>query len=256
MSTLSEYVQNITPPRLKQNELGRNVVESLISIPNSIVMEMKEEISHTQQQQFDNIPHESNEIVLNESRFQRYQIDTDSTITTRCVNRYSDYSLMGNLEGIKKQLSYAGYDNVYILSQNLGGTDTYPMYVEQKGTGPFGEDSLYPPSSEYFSQFIVFISVLTTHNVSDWTNNISWDDDIVWDQKGLYWDGVHSDLVSFNDLTEIKSIIRQFKPIDWICREIILMPGNYLNVMLNLIETNEVQLLLSDSNCERWNPIL
>jgi len=261
---LVDYTLQIAPPRLTQSDIGRRLVASLIGVPAETTAIMKREAAMCQQQDQLLTPRNSEQRSLEDRGFFQYLNEDRTAMKARVQNSWKDWQSMGFEHGIEKQLEYAGWPNSKLISTGLHGTTTYPFVGEgYQGNGPYSTDDeewqTYPASSSYWSQFIVVIPVTDYSRWTQWVTATEWDLDYVnWD-SGFYWDNVQSYTVSQTVLVEMKKIINTYKPVDHICREIILLPPVVAAMWNNGdFATNPESVISVDLGWkvnERWNPI-
>lgn len=106
----------------------------------------------------------------------------------------------GTLPALESELEYGGYGSVSVVSNLVGTTTPIPGAKSPEwGILP------YPSSREWWAQFSVVISL--TEPLGS---------------------GVQSNLLTDEDLEVIRDAIWHIKPVDWICREIVLIDGSAL----------------------------
>jgi hypothetical protein len=122
--------------------------------------------------------------------------ETDADFKTRIDNRWTILPYYGQESALASTIEDVGYGEV-IISTYLMGTD-YDIPAPYTGQ-PI---PAYPPSSEYPSQFTVMIQVTESIAIED---------------QG------ESALMTDAQLNTVRAFIKQMKPVDWICREIVLI---------------------------------
>jgi len=255
-----DYAVQIAPPRLTQNEIGRRIVMTLLGLPAATAAIMKREAVMCQQQDQLLTPRNSEQRSLEDRGFFQYLNEDRTAMKARVQNSWDDWQSMGFETGIEKQLEYCGFPNSKVLSTGLLGTVAYPFIGEgQPGNGPYARDDedwqTYPAQSAYWSQFIVIVPVVDLTRYRQWLVATNYDLPYVkWD-AGFYYDSTQSHCVSQAVLTEIKKIVGTYKPVDWIGREIVLLPPALAAMWNNGDFINDPQTVLGYQDCERWNPI-
>jgi hypothetical protein len=114
----------------------------------------------------------------------------------RLKNRWETLPFYGQEGSLIASLEQSGFGDVTIFT-DIPGTD---VAVPAIRGGSAYDIQPYPPSSQWPSQFIVRCK-LTADNIDA---------------------GTYSDMLSDKRLQTLRMLIRLIKPVDWVCREIIL----------------------------------
>lgn len=117
----------------------------------------------------------------------RYPADTDATYRSRLVNAWTSWLQGGNEASIEDQLAAFGLDNVTIL----------PAVNDERRVDRAAWSFEHPEDTANWSRFIVIINEV---------------DDFVYGDPRFYGESIiYGGLLSAEDLTTIKSIIRKWK---------------------------------------------
>lgn len=251
--TFRDYALNECPPRLKQNKLGQLLVELTGIICDAYAIAKRD----AQCSNFPGNPAQpyvSDEISLKERGLVKFLNDTRASIQSRAANAWTTQPLLSGPLGIVGQLAQAGYSNPMMIAQGLLGTNSYPFPLINEGGFNYGnlfqDFSNYPPSADWWSQFIVIVPM--SDYCAPWPVSFSWDE-TQWDTPYSNWDGVCSLLASPEQLTEIRTVINKYTPVDWVCREVALLPPA-VTASWNLgLYASDPQQVLTIPGVERWS---
>lgn len=151
-----------------------------------------------------NSPSDVLKYIATENGILRYAGETETSWRTRISNFWEYTPSFGTSEGLKTLLELFGIGTVTIHNRIPGTTENIPAPKLNDRYIP-----AYPGSNEHWSEFIVVFKCAkrtsgTNHNESD----------------------IVSDIV----LTTIRNFIQFYKPVDWICREIVLIYNTSLAI--------------------------
>jgi hypothetical protein len=134
------------------------------------------------------------QLLGSETSLPRYPIETWSQHRARIDRAWSDWPFAGDEDPLIAQLAAAGFPNAEIRFNDLA-------------PGPLGQPA------PYWSQFWVFFP-MGSHPVTGpgprW-GQFQWGDGTLWGPSGI----------TRVDLYTIRSIVRKWKPGDWVCRGLI-----------------------------------
>lgn len=141
------------------------------------------------------LPADTLQIVGSDSLLEQYPNETNEQFQARVLERWDSWQYAGHQTALEAQLRAAGFTNATVV--------TYSDRL-----GPRGE------AAPYWSQFWVRIPLATLQLRTGWTTAPEWGS-VVW---GCFWWDYGA--LSLADGLLFWSIVRKFKPNDWVCRGI------------------------------------
>lgn len=144
-----------------------------------------------------NSPSDVLKFIATENGILRYAGESEVSWKERITKFWEFTPTFGTSQGLIDLLSLFGLGTVTI-ENNIPGA---PLGVPAPKLSPERDIPPYQSSNEWYSEFIVVFNLTSSPNGS-----------------GLF---TESDLVSDVLLTSIRSFIQFYKPVDWVCREIV-----------------------------------
>lgn len=139
----------------------------------------------------------------------RYPIETDDSYRARLLRSRGVWKDAGSDEGILRLLAELG------IATNAGeGAYVRIMFNNTAGGDGTRHIKPYPGSIDWYAQFVVWISVIDTRFG---TGAVPYSPGFV---------GTPSTLIGQDYLDTIRGVIALFKPVGWLCREIIISNDN------------------------------
>jgi hypothetical protein len=151
--------------------------------------------------------------VGNERMLVKYPNETSAAYKARLANAWNIWLSSGSPSAMVDQLSSAGFPNCMIqrdFSANAGDTE--------RGCDAF------PSSADYWSSFVLVVPRAGYYDELDTARYF--DESPPWTFDGfpvVYW-GNGSSIVNRETMYVIKSIVKKWKPVDFICRAIVILP--------------------------------
>lgn len=141
-------------------------------------------------------PEDVVKFIAKENGIVRYSGESDEAYRERVARFWETVPYYGTEKSIVDFINLAGYGEPKIITFLLGSSSDIAPY---KGGLPI---PAYPHSRDHYSQFSVSIRL-----------------------EESIGSGNESDLMSDAQLATVRNMIRVAKPVDWVCREIILFKG-------------------------------
>jgi len=187
----TEWVSINVPSRFRKGYLGA-YVGNCYSLVADVCEQAMREACLAQCFKEPVSPDDALDKVANQRSLPRYAGETADAHRARLADAWNTWRFAGDESSIEGQLALAGYGNVEVQTDLLSG-----------GHPELGIPN-YPASSAYWSQFNVVIKLTSA--------------------LGSFNDGLErSSIVTAEQLATVRLIIRKFKPVDWICREVIFV---------------------------------
>lgn len=189
----------------------------------------------------DDLPHDAITAVGDEKRMPKYIRESWDSYRMRLQSRADDAQWDGTPRAITTELARAGYPNSSVVF-NLSGSAAHTAT-------PVAQAMEYPPSSEYWSQFMVFVPLLPEYDEGQALNHPLWDSNsptLTYDMAGLEWSADQSISLSNVYLEEIRRIIDDHKAADWICREIVFVTPGGTDMYLLYVAAGVTETFIDD----------
>lgn len=209
----TQFLLAIAPTPFKHG-WGAKLTQAMFGIPADVGNDAIRDAGLTMNWSNDETPEGVTVPVGTERNFPRYPDESIGEWRTRLKDAWSRWRNSGTHTGILDELTSAGFPNA-MIQRSFGA---WPGNLDN-GV------SAISSTADYWSQFIVVIPIRspTSETLYSPTWSEAESEGYTWDGGGLFWDAA-SNLISFAQITTIKSIIKLFKPADWICTAIVFLP--------------------------------
>lgn len=213
-NTWHDWLQTFVPPTFRVGYLGRYVAVAHGFVMDVISQATSEALfsRNLRTGNFEHGPDDALVPIGNERLLPRYPNETNDGYRARLADAWNLWGNAGDETGIVDQLAAAGYPNAFVETPITASITSLSGTYLEEGI------STWPDSSGYWSQFRVLIPFTVGQGSSA---AITYGDEHYFGDGSVY--GSSGDLVDFEDLATMRLIIQKFKPVDWVCREIVLL---------------------------------
>jgi hypothetical protein len=189
------YLEQLLPYRYKKGKYVSSWFHFLESLKCQVISQLQYDSVYFRHTKHPNSPDDVLATVGLEYGVIKASGESDLNFRNRINNRWGVLPYYGQEATLLQILNDTGLNAVFNIEYNLPGTD-FPIGPVK--TGP--TIPAYPPSSEHYSQFILTVTI-----------------------SNILGSGTESNLMTDSQLNTIRAFIRLLKPVDWVCREIVVV---------------------------------
>lgn len=204
--TWYEYFQLLVPEPWRLNPLALQFIAVAIGIPATAVAQALSEAWLARCMRQPSSPNDALPLIGSERSMNRYSTETNDGYRARLGDAWNAWQKAGDESAIVDTLSSVGFPGARVetpLTASVGyPSDGIPSW---------------PASSDYWSQFRVFVPI----TVKDSIDPVPICGDIHRCGDGTVCGG-SGELLGFTKIAVLRQVIEDWKPVNWIAREIVL----------------------------------